>query len=535
MQAGKDSLDRLVREFTEHHMNALFYFCLKKTGSTAEAEDLTQDIALQILTALHKGTIPTSFSAWVWQIARNRYAVWAKHKRHQNETLIGASLDEMEIEDESEPFLDAVIRQEQMRLLRRELAFIKRDYRRIVVAYYIENKSIREIASSLSLPPNTVKSKLFRARERLKEGMYMAREFGKRSYSPQDISFTASGSQPSGLPWSAVKRRIPKNILLQASNNPSTLEELSIELGIALPYMEEEVEILHHATLLEKQGDTYITNFFILDKDCRIDVYQTLRKNARERSRLMKDFIDDCLSAIRGLGIAAPHIDDNTIRWWLVPHLIDDLIDHTEAGENIYTPPMRANGESWGFVGYEEVKLPENTVMGHNGYGNGRNHVWAYKYNDYSLWNQCGEPEYEEALLLCDCIRNKRNTSSFTDIEKGFWKRINGKYAHADKNGEIVSDLLVLTSESLRKIHQLFSEFKQYEKLTKNVTEAYKNVEAIFKKYSHKVLHDNLGYNVQMEMYAMRMMAIHDLVEDGFLTLPEDPKASSLGMCIVLN
>ena len=55
----------LAKEFTENHMQKLFYFCLKKTGSTADAEDLTQDIALNILSALHKGTIPTNFTAWV--------------------------------------------------------------------------------------------------------------------------------------------------------------------------------------------------------------------------------------------------------------------------------------------------------------------------------------------------------------------------------------------------------------------------------------------------------------------------------------
>ena len=38
-----------------------------------------------------------------------------------------------------------------MALLRRELAFIKSDYRNIVVAYYTESKSVRDIASSLSL------------------------------------------------------------------------------------------------------------------------------------------------------------------------------------------------------------------------------------------------------------------------------------------------------------------------------------------------------------------------------------------------
>jgi hypothetical protein len=38
-----------------------------------------------------------------------------------------------------------------------------------------------------------------------------------------------------------------------------------------------------------------------------------------------------------------------------------------------------------------------------------------------------------------------------------------------------------------------------------------------------------------MEMSRMRMMAIRDLVEDGFLKLPENPKKSLLGMHIILK
>ena len=181
--------DRLIKEFTESYMEKIFYFCLKKTGDHYEAEDLTQDIALQIITSLHGGTVPTSFSAWVWQIARNRYSVWAARKHNRNESVTGSDIGDYEIEDESDNILSEMIHAEEMSLLRRELAFIKSDYRDIVVAYYIENKSVREIASALSLPENTVKSRLFRAREILKEGMDMAREFGKRSYKPEEITF----------------------------------------------------------------------------------------------------------------------------------------------------------------------------------------------------------------------------------------------------------------------------------------------------------------------------------------------------------
>ena len=267
--------DRLIKEFTENYMEKLFYFCLKKTGDHYEAEDLTQDIALQIITSLHGGTVPTSFSAWVWQIARNRYSVWAARKHNRNESVTGSDIGDYEIEDESDNILSEMIHAEEMSLLRRELAFIKSDYRDIVVAYYIESKSVREISSSLSLPENTVKSRLFRAREILKEGMDMAREFGVRSYKPEEVDFTCSCNSfgDKGQPWNVLTHKIYKNIFLEAYGNPSTAEELSLELGIAIPYMEDELDYLTKQTFLIKNADKYETAFPIVSKNAREKVW----------------------------------------------------------------------------------------------------------------------------------------------------------------------------------------------------------------------------------------------------------------------
>ena len=293
MQETNEMRDRLIHEFAEHYMEKLFYFCLKKTGKNTEAEDLTQDIAIQIITALNKGTIPTSFSAWVWQIARNRYSVWAKEKHNRNESLTGSDISDYEIEDESENILDEMIHTEQMALLRRELAFIKSDYRNIIVAYYIENRNVREIASSLSLPTNTVKSRLLRARQILKEGMDMAREFGKRSYHPENISFVMNGMVgKNDEPQNYISRLLCKNILLAAYRNPATAEELAMEVGVALPYMEEELSSLVDATLMKKSGNKYETNFFIVSADAQEKIYAHLLGIAPELTKAVIDTME---------------------------------------------------------------------------------------------------------------------------------------------------------------------------------------------------------------------------------------------------
>ena len=267
--------DRLINEFSESYMEKLFYFCLKKTGSYIEAEDLTQDIALQIITALNKGTIPVNFSAWLWQIARNRYSVWAMKKHKRNESLTGSDVNDYETEDECGNILDKMIHTEQLVLLRRELAFIKSDYRNIIVAYYIEDKSVREIASSLSLTENTVKSKLFRAREILKEGMNMAREFGKRSYNPEEIVYSNVCTVPGGLgqPWTLMEPKLYQNIFLACYDNPMSAAELAIEVGVALPYIEDTVRHLTEQTLLIRNGSKYETNFPIISREAQKKIH----------------------------------------------------------------------------------------------------------------------------------------------------------------------------------------------------------------------------------------------------------------------
>ena len=186
----------------EAYSEKIFYYCLKRTGKASEAEDLSQNILLNVFSSLQNGAKPIHFSAWIWQIAHNCYSVWAGQKHHRTASVTGSDVWEYEIEDENETPEERLIDSEQLLLLRRELSFIRSDYRNIVVAYYIEDRSVREIAISLSLTESAVKQRLHRARKSLKEGLDMAREFGVLSYKPENIAFVTNGLQSSvGEPW----------------------------------------------------------------------------------------------------------------------------------------------------------------------------------------------------------------------------------------------------------------------------------------------------------------------------------------------
>ena len=70
-----------------------------------------------------------------------------------------------------------------------------------------------------------------------------------------------------GQPWSFITHLLYKNNFLETYENPQTAEELALELGIALPYMEDELEFLTREQLLAKNENKYQTAFKINSKE----------------------------------------------------------------------------------------------------------------------------------------------------------------------------------------------------------------------------------------------------------------------------
>ena len=79
-----------------------------------------------------------------------------------------------------------------------------------------------------------------------------------------------------GEPLNYISRSLCKNILLAAYRTPSSAEELAMEVGVALPYMEEELSALVEATLMKKNGNKYETNFFIVSAEAQEKIYAHL-------------------------------------------------------------------------------------------------------------------------------------------------------------------------------------------------------------------------------------------------------------------
>lgn len=534
---GEDYAGEYVRNF----MEKVFYFCLRKTGHQTEAEDLASDISLNVLQTLSRGSRPGNFPAWVWQIARNRYSVWAEGKHRHRESVSGMDVEEYEIADENAGVEEKIMNSENLALLRRELAFIASDYRNILVAYYLEGRKTCDIAASFGLPKGTVESKLFRARKIVKEGMDMAREFGQRSYKPEDFDFSVEGVQPYGIPGNMLAWSMIKNILLEANGNPSSLEELSIALGVALPYMEETVGALEELSLLVKTGNKYVTGFFIADGECRLQMYQAESRKRKERAGWIDGIVSDSVGEIRTLGIQPFRGDDGLLKWWAELYVLDFMIGQLKGFGAVW--PKRPLGGNWGVVGYEKVSLPEQdalvsylTVRGQGGQTYCR-----YRIPEWNRGEQDGAPRpaedlmtEEELTFLAEALRLNRKISSFQGHEAGLWKRIEGRFARGGEEDNVISAPFVIRKSGLVRIRELIMSHPFYEKTLAEIQCVFDELINIMGKRTHSVLKGELSRSAGMEIFSLRAMLLWDLQESGRLVMPREPERTAAGTCIWL-
>ncbi len=359
--------NRLIDEFAVQYMESVYYYCLKKTEDSHEAEELASEITLHIVTALHSGTVPTHFHAWMWRIAHNRYSRWAAAKRRRTDTMMPDDVEEYDAADKSGDIFRDIEGSEELAILRRELAFIASDYREILVAYYFDDRRIKDIAASLSLPEGTVTSKLYRARHMLKEGMKMARTFGVKSYKPEEIHFTSSGTFHGPLPWSTLNHLLYKNIFLEVCGNPKTAKELALELGVSLPYMEDELALLVAQTFLIQNGDTYDTTFAIISREAQEAIYNYNRSVSKDLTDKLTALIDTWYAVCTAHGYApfGQYQSYQDAKWTLLVMAFDHLLS-TSVEQPPYLYTVRPDGGKWDIIGFQEADFKPLPFVGHH-------------------------------------------------------------------------------------------------------------------------------------------------------------------------
>jgi len=319
---------------------------------------LAQEIIVEIYSALETVEEINNFPAWVWSIARYTFYKWlGKQKKNASIEIIGPIAHEEDV-------IKKAIQKDELNRLRREISFLSERYRKIIILHYFENKSCKEIAELLSIPPGTVKWYLYDARKKIKWGMEKMRIFGEGSYRPGYLNFGIQGQLgKDNNPRKLAERMIPQNILLKAYEEPVSVEELSELLGIARPYMEEEVKLLLEGELLREVGQGKVqTNFIIADIDKTIKIGEVLLDTHESFAEEIISFLGRHKKEIMATGFYKGQLSWARILWVLIPLCIEKTVYLFKEEEmNIISfdeLPRRKDGGRWLGIGTERVDLP---------------------------------------------------------------------------------------------------------------------------------------------------------------------------------
>ena len=166
------------------HLDAVYRFALRLSGSPDEAEDLTQETFLRAWRSWEQYTPGTNCKSWLFTICRNVFLRQRERGKRHEEILkeeVGETGPEGEPvsavnpvwistlgQDPEGSFFDSIVDEEILRAIDE----LPEEYRTAVVLSDLEGLSYEEIAETMDVPVGTVKSRLFRGRRRLQKVLY---------------------------------------------------------------------------------------------------------------------------------------------------------------------------------------------------------------------------------------------------------------------------------------------------------------------------------------------------------------------------
>lgn len=158
--AGLD-IERLVAE----HYAALYRFAYRLTGSVHDAEDLTQQAFMAAQQKLGQIRDAASVRSWLFTVLRNAFLKSCQKKQPVPAGTLQLNMETIPTDPPPQEEIDR-------ERLQQAIGELPPGFRVVLVMFYFENLSYREIAENLDLPIGTVMSRLSRAKGHLRSKLF---------------------------------------------------------------------------------------------------------------------------------------------------------------------------------------------------------------------------------------------------------------------------------------------------------------------------------------------------------------------------
>ena len=265
----RQDAENIINEY----LKPIFGFALKRCKNLHDAEDLSQEIVMRSFRALLAKDDIIDHGKFIWTVAHNTLN---NYYRQAAKMSMGVSIDELsEVLAENDNLFDSMEDAEAVDRLHREIAYLSKLQRQIVIAYYYENRKQADIAETLGIPLGTVKWHLFEAKKELKRGLGTVRNTSELKFNP--VKFQSYGINGSGGTKNLeefFRSALSQNICYCVRNEAKTVGEIADALGVSPVYVETEVDFLEEYGFLKVEKDKYIVNFIISEPTAELLLLQ---------------------------------------------------------------------------------------------------------------------------------------------------------------------------------------------------------------------------------------------------------------------
>ena len=188
MGGGKELMDLLISrkikqvkkgdqdafaEVVEYYKDKVYQLCYRMLGNAHEAEDSAQEAFIRAYVNIHSYDSTKKFSTWLYRIATNLCIDRIRKKKpdyYLDAEISGTDGMNMYSQIPADQKLpeDELEKLELQEHIQQEILKLPDKYRSVIILKYVDELSLKEISDILDLPVGTVKTRIHRGREALR-------------------------------------------------------------------------------------------------------------------------------------------------------------------------------------------------------------------------------------------------------------------------------------------------------------------------------------------------------------------------------
>lgn len=161
--------DNQIVEFTilfNRHKKRIYNYALKMLNDKMRADDIVQDVFIKLFENLNNLHNKQSVLFWLFKTARNELMTFFRSTKNKKLYSDSVDLERVEIET-TDSLIDDIENKELNKLILNELGNMNEDFKEVFILKEYSGLRYKEIASLLSIDEELVKSRLYKARQKL--------------------------------------------------------------------------------------------------------------------------------------------------------------------------------------------------------------------------------------------------------------------------------------------------------------------------------------------------------------------------------